>query len=237
MDGKYRRALAVGLVFGVVMTCCNMFAYLWYQKQMDDYWASEKSRYVDNLCVGVDTYFYLIVLTAMVYAAGGIASAIFAGKYLEDRVDAGRTASLAGIAAAAISWGRHDGSLEAAFLRVFEEIEKEVAVARAVLPSVRMTRAADEIVKRCEGAMRCVFIDGFETFNDPELTLIDALSRHADLVVTLPAWDGAVPARAALHAMDAGEIELEPSLHRFPVPETRGADSGAWPASWQRRTE
>jgi hypothetical protein len=103
MDGKYSRALTVGLIFGVLLTCCNMLAYLWYQKQMDDYWASEKSRYVDNLCVGVDTYFYLIVLTAIVYVVGGIASVAYAGNYLEDRAHAGRAASLAGLMAAVIS--------------------------------------------------------------------------------------------------------------------------------------
>jgi hypothetical protein len=103
MDGKYSRALAVGLIFGVLLTCLNMLAYLGYQQQMDDYWTSEKSRYVDNLCVGVDTYFFLLVLTAIVYVAAGISSVIYAGKYLEHRVHADRAASLTGLVAAAIS--------------------------------------------------------------------------------------------------------------------------------------
>lgn len=103
MDKKYLRALDVGLAFGVVLTGCNMLAYLWYQKQMDDFWASETSKHIDPLCVGLDTYFYLIILTAIVYTVCGICTVIYARRYLERRAHASRAAALAGLMAAALS--------------------------------------------------------------------------------------------------------------------------------------
>lgn len=103
MNGRYSRAAAVGLAFGLLLLCCNALAYLWYEKQMDDYWTNGLNRYYDNLCVGVDTYFYLIVPTAVLFALAGICCVAYARPFLARRVDASRAAMLAGTVAAVLS--------------------------------------------------------------------------------------------------------------------------------------
>lgn len=103
MDEKYVRAMAVGLAFGALMTGCNAFAYWYYLKQMDDYWASGASRLYDNLCVGVDTFFYLIIPTAAAYFACGLCGVACARRFLEWRAQAAHVSFLAGLVAAVLS--------------------------------------------------------------------------------------------------------------------------------------
>jgi len=62
-----------------------------------------------------------------------------------------------------------------------------------------------------------VFLDGFFSFTGPELDLIEALSKHARVTVTLPAWPGAEAARSRLAAMGFREERLTDVRRAAPV--------------------
>ena len=85
-----------------------------------------------------------------------------------------------------------------AFQSVYAEVEKELAERGALLSGERLRRVAARIREQGPGGADEIFLDGFFSFTDPELDVIDALRRHARLTVTLPAWPGAEKSRSRL---------------------------------------
>ncbi len=110
-----------------------------------------------------------------------------------------------------------DAPLAPAFLRLYEEIEKLICSQLTVPEHMRLRRAADDVRSHRLGRIRRVFFDGFHTFSRPELDFLHAVRAHAGITIALPRWPGAAQARSALLAMGLEEVELEATVHRFPV--------------------
>jgi RecB family exonuclease len=100
--------------------------------------------------------------------------------------------------ARAIQAGLPEAPLAPAFLSVFQEVEQDLARRGVALRSARLKCAADEIRVRGLARIHRLFLDGFYTLSGPELNLIEALRRHADITIALPTWAGSEIARSAL---------------------------------------
>ena len=109
-----------------------------------------------------------------------------------------------------------EAPLARAFLAVYQEVESELERRGWALRAGVLARAAREIRARGLPGVRQVFLDGFLSFSDPELALIDALRQHADLTVALPPWAGSEAARAALVGMGLLE-ETAPASEDAPT--------------------
>ncbi len=110
-----------------------------------------------------------------------------------------------------------DAPLAPAFIRTYEAVEQLITRQLTVPRYMRLRRAADDIRSRGLGRILRVFFDGFYSFGNPELNLIDAVRLHAGVTVALPRWSGSLHARKALVGMGFRELELEATAHRFPV--------------------
>jgi ATP-dependent helicase/DNAse subunit B len=97
-----------------------------------------------------------------------------------------------------------------AFQAVYADIEKSVAARGMVLSGERLRCAAARISGQGLPGLERVFFDGFFSFADPELEVIDALRSHAGLTITLPQWPGAEESRARLTALGFREQHFEP---------------------------
>ena len=78
-----------------------------------------------------------------------------------------------------------DAPLSAAFLAVYREVDRELE--RAVSPCAHAAWNARPSGFRSEGlnGIRTIWLDGFHALPDPELRVIAALGRHAELTLTL----------------------------------------------------
>jgi len=73
-----------------------------------------------------------------------------------------------------------------AFLAVYRDVDRELARRGQATRSQRLLHAAKRI--ECEGSgVRAIWLDGFYALPDPELAVIEALRRHTDVTLTLPA--------------------------------------------------
>jgi RecB family exonuclease len=97
--------------------------------------------------------------------------------------------------------GVPEAPLAAAFLAVYQDVERELLRCGWAPRAARLRCAAEEIRARGLGLIHQVFLDGFFTLSDPELNLLDAIHSHADLTVALPSWEGSEDARASLAGM------------------------------------
>jgi len=88
-----------------------------------------------------------------------------------------------------------------AFLTIFEHVESEWKRLGMLGRGERLRLAATRIREKGLPDLRTVFIDGFFTLSEPELWIVDALRAHAGVTISLPSWDGAATARAALLQM------------------------------------
>jgi ATP-dependent helicase/DNAse subunit B len=98
--------------------------------------------------------------------------------------------SIAGFSAAGCDSERLRGSLPdaalaAPFVAIYNEVERTLARRGLALRARCLQLAAGRIAAEGLGAIRAVWLDGFHTLPDPELELIAALGRHADVVLTL----------------------------------------------------
>jgi ATP-dependent helicase/DNAse subunit B len=94
-----------------------------------------------------------------------------------------------------------DAQLAAAFIAVYQEVDRELARRRLAMRATRLTRAAAKIERDGLGGIATIWLDGFHALPDPELLVIAALSRHADITVTLGDADLTESVRNRLHAM------------------------------------
>ncbi|MCS6953847.1 MAG: PD-(D/E)XK nuclease family protein [Bryobacterales bacterium] len=81
---------------------------------------------------------------------------------------------------------------------VYAEAEAQLARDGFLLRGARLRQAAERLGATGLPDVSEIFFDGFFSFSDPELDLIEALSRHASVTVTLPEWPGSAPARDRL---------------------------------------
>ncbi len=118
--------------------------------------------------------------------------------------------------AASLSAARAQAPLGDAFLAVYREVDRELRRRGWATRSERLWRAAGRIEAQGVGSVHTVWMDGFYALPDPELAVIRAIARHADVTLSLPTAAVTEPSRRRLHAM--GFIEeargWEPSQPR-----------------------
>jgi len=106
--------------------------------------------------------------------------------------------SSAGCDSARLASSLPEAPLGAAFLAVYQEVERELERRGVTMRAKRLERAAERIESQGLGGIRTIWLDGFHALPDPELRVIEALSHQADVTLTL--GDGDVEAaRARLH--------------------------------------
>ena len=81
--------------------------------------------------------------------------------------------------------------LAEAFLAVYRELEGELARRGLALRAGRLELAAQRIEAQGLPGIGAIWLDGFHALPSPELRLIAAMGRHADLTLTLT--DGELP--------------------------------------------
>ncbi|MEI9973890.1 MAG: hypothetical protein WDO73_18655 [Ignavibacteriota bacterium] len=78
-----------------------------------------------------------------------------------------------------------DAPLAEAFLAVYRELERLLLERGLVLRARRLENAAARIESEGTGGIATIWMDGFHALPDPELSVVAALGRHADLTLTL----------------------------------------------------
>lgn len=99
--------------------------------------------------------------------------------------------------------------LAEAFLAVFQEVERELTRRHLAMRATRLQLAASRIEAQGLGELRSILLDGFSSFTDPELTLLIAVSRFADVTVTLPTGPVSESSRRKLLGMGFEERACE----------------------------
>lgn len=100
------------------------------------------------------------------------------------------------------------GGLAKALAEVFENVSRALDERKLGLRAARLALAAARIQESSAGLPKTIWLDGFFSFTDPELALIQALAKHADLTVTLPSDEIAAPTRSRLLTMGFEEKVL-----------------------------
>lgn len=90
--------------------------------------------------------------------------------------------------------------LAAAFLAVYKEVDRELDRRGLATRAQRLGIAARKIEREGLGPIRTVWLDGFHALPDPELGVIAALSRHAEVTLALSDADATPYLRARLGA-------------------------------------
>ncbi len=103
--------------------------------------------------------------------------------------------------AAGLAHLRGSAPLGDAFLAVYLAVDRELATRGLAMRSQRLLRAAAAIAREGLAGIHTIWLDGFQALPDPELAVIEALSRHADVTVTLPTAEITEPTRRRLLAM------------------------------------
>jgi ATP-dependent helicase/DNAse subunit B len=88
-----------------------------------------------------------------------------------------------------------------AFLAVYREVDSELRRRGLATRSQRLLHAAERIARDGHPAIHTIWLDGFYALPDPELAVIGAMCRHADVTLTLPAAAITEPTRERLLAM------------------------------------
>ena len=109
--------------------------------------------------------------------------------------------SAAGCDSARLASSLPESPLGAAFLAVYQEVDRELERRGLAMRAKRLERAAERIESQGLGGIGAIWLDGFHALPDPELRVIEALSHHADLTLTLGDGDGTETVRARLRAM------------------------------------
>ena len=94
-----------------------------------------------------------------------------------------------------------EAPLAKAFLAVYRELDRMLEARGMALRARRLERAAERIEREGVGGIGAIWLDGFHALPDPELRVIGALGRHADLTLTLDERDLSAPLRARLEAL------------------------------------
>ena len=103
-----------------------------------------------------------------------------------------------------------------AIRNIFRLVESALLRRGLAMRSERLRRAAGHIYEHGLPGVDSVVFDGFFSLTSAELELIQALRNHADVTVTLPAWEGAESAKRAL--LEMGILE-RPNERVQPLPQ------------------
>ena len=76
-----------------------------------------------------------------------------------------------------------ESPLSAAFLAVYREVDRQLAERGLFLRARRLEAAADRIAAEGMPGIATVWLDGFHALPDPELAVIRAMTRHAEVVL------------------------------------------------------
>ena len=109
--------------------------------------------------------------------------------------------SSAGCDSARLAKSLPESPLSAAFLAVYKEVDRELERRGLAMRAKRLELAAERIESQGLSGIGAIWLDGFHALPDPELCVIGALSRHADLTLTLGDGDATETVRARLHEM------------------------------------
>jgi CRISPR/Cas system-associated exonuclease Cas4 (RecB family) len=85
-----------------------------------------------------------------------------------------------------------------ALARVFEETNRLLEEKKLGMRSTRLLLAASRIAEAGAAPVDVIWLDGFSSFTDPEIALIQSLAKHADVTVTLPSAVVSAGTRARL---------------------------------------
>ena len=94
-----------------------------------------------------------------------------------------------------------DTPLGAAFLEVYAELERQLEARGLELRARRLERVAARVEREGTGGIRTIWLDGFHALPDPELRVIGALGRHADVTLSLADGDLTAALRKRLEGM------------------------------------
>ena len=92
--------------------------------------------------------------------------------------------SSAGCDSARLTQHLPDSPLAEAFLAVYLEVDRTLEERGLSLRAARLERAAERTEQEGAGAIDTIWLDGFHALPDPELRVIGALGKHADLTLT-----------------------------------------------------
>jgi len=98
--------------------------------------------------------------------------------------------------------------LAEAFFGIYHEFETVLRERGLLLRAQRLQRAAERIANEGAGGAATIWMDGFHALPDPELRVIEALSRHAELTLTLDERDLSGALRGRLERMGFHEQRL-----------------------------
>jgi ATP-dependent helicase/DNAse subunit B len=94
-----------------------------------------------------------------------------------------------------------DAPLGDAFLAVYREVDRDLEHRGTALRSRRLELAAERIEVQGLKGIRAIWMDGFHALPDPELRLIGALGRQAELTLTIADSDLSSEIREQLQAI------------------------------------
>ena len=92
-----------------------------------------------------------------------------------------------------------------AFLAVYAEVDRELSRRSLFTRSQRLLHAAEAIARNGLSDIHTIWLDGFYALPDPELAVIAAMSRHAEVTVALPDVPVTGSTRARLLAIGFAE--------------------------------
>ena len=101
-----------------------------------------------------------------------------------------------------------DAPLGDAFLAVYQEVDRELARRGLAMRARRLELAAAQIAAHGLNGIETICMDGFHALPDPELRVVAAMGRHADLTLTLGDEDLTPALRTRLAAMGFTEERL-----------------------------
>ena len=107
----------------------------------------------------------------------------------------------AGCDSARLAASLPDTPLAEAFLAVYREVDRELGRRGLALRARRLELAAERIAAGGLGGIGTVWVDGFHALPDPELAVIAAIGRHADVTLTLDDLDLTRALRARLEGL------------------------------------
>jgi ATP-dependent helicase/DNAse subunit B len=100
------------------------------------------------------------------------------------------------------------GGVGRALAEVYSQANRELDERKLGIRSTRLLRAAARIKDAGTGGLKTIWLDGFFSLTDAELTVVRALAAHAGVTVTLPSAAVADATRARLLSMGFSESEL-----------------------------
>lgn len=93
------------------------------------------------------------------------------------------------------------GGVGRALAEVYAEVNRELEERKLGMRSTRLIRAAARIQQTGAGGLKIIWLDGFFSLSDAELTVVKALAANADVAVTLPSAAVADATRSRLLSM------------------------------------